>query len=73
MARGPFVALGAYYGVLSGIAASAVVLVFGWFVRIGWGLGSVTDIWWIPVLIASGALIGMIGSGWAASRSIRKV
>ncbi|NQU06239.1 MAG: hypothetical protein HQ568_09125 [Calditrichaeota bacterium] len=73
MARGPFVALGAYYGVLSGITASAVVLAFGWFIRIGWGLGSATDIWWIPILITSGALIGMIGSGWAASRSIRKV
>ena len=73
MARGPFVALGGYYGIISGIAASCMLASFGWFIEVGWGIGSVFPVWWIPALIMGGVCISMISAGWAAGRRIRKV
>ncbi len=73
MARGPFIALGGYYGLISGLTASGVIALLGWIIRFGWGLGSTLPLWWIPALMLGGALIGMIGSGWAAGSRIRRI
>lgn len=72
MARGPFIALGGYYGIISGLTASCIMALLGWFIKVGWGLGSILPAWWIPVWIMGGACFGMIGAGWAAGRRIKK-
>ncbi len=68
MARGPFIALGGYYGIISGLVASGVMALVGLFIVMGWGIGSVLPPVWIPAQAALGCLVGMIGAGWAAGR-----
>ncbi|NQT33766.1 hypothetical protein HQ587_01145 [bacterium] len=80
MARGPFVALGGYYGLVSGITASIVMAIVGWFVGMGWdvdpaeaGLSLNMSIRWdYATLIAAGVLLGMFSAGWTASRRIKR-
>ncbi|MDP8239898.1 MAG: permease-like cell division protein FtsX [Candidatus Hatepunaea meridiana] len=73
MARGPFVMLGAYYGIISGLFAAGVISLISWIISISWELGTVMPLWWLFLIVAIGAVFGMIGAGWAAGRRIREV
>lgn len=73
MARGPFVALGGYYGLTAGLAATGIVYFVRWFLIVVWGedVSGVTI--WIPSLIALGVSIGIFVAGWTAGQRIKQI
>ena len=73
MARGPFIATGAIYGVVSGAMASVFVELLVRLVKSGWGIESRAPIWWFPAMLGAGVIIGIFGAGWAAGRRIRDI
>ncbi|MDP8227965.1 MAG: permease-like cell division protein FtsX [Candidatus Electryoneaceae bacterium] len=73
MARGPFVALGVYYGIASGLFASVMLKVAVEVIRLGWEITVPIPLWWSAGLMVVGILIGIIGASWAAGRRIKEV
>ena len=73
MARGPFVVLGVYYGIASGLFASLILTAAVEVIRLGWEIVIPIPLWWSAGLMVVGIFIGMIGAGWAAGRRIKEV
>jgi len=71
MAMGPFIVMGGYYGALAGGIAVSVVYFMTIMFQLGWEGQTVVPVIWIPFLVGSGILIGVVGAGWSASRKIR--
>lgn len=72
MARGPFISLGAYYGLVAGCFATGILMLFFKLGQLGWGISINLPTWWIAAQTGAGMLLGMIGAGWAAGRRIRE-
>jgi len=72
MARGPFVAMGGYYGLTAGFMAIAIVYFVRWFLIVVWGDDVSGVLIWIPSLIALGISIGVFVAGWTASQRIKQ-
>lgn len=73
MAKGPFIAMGAYYGLISGLFALGLIELTLWLLYKGWSIGGLLPTFAIPVVFILGAVIGMVGAGWAAGRRIKRV
>jgi len=73
LARGPFAALGAYYGLLSGIAAGLSLQGLLWFIRLSFAIPMVSGWKSTTALAAAGGAIGTIAAATAAGRAIREV
>jgi len=71
MARGPFVAMGMYYGIAGGLFASASLFGIGEILLLGWGIVADIPLYYPAGLVTIGAIVGMMGAGWAAGRRIR--
>jgi len=72
IARGPFIVMGGYYGLVAGVAATCIVFCIQWLFTVAWGTDLLSTVWWIPILSGLGITIGVIGAGWAAGRYIKR-
>jgi len=73
MARGPFTALGFYYGLFSGLVAGAITYAVFKFLIYGWGIQAKPGLLILGGLIAAGILIGALSASFAAGRWIKEV
>ncbi len=73
MARGPFVALGFYYGMVAGLFAAGISTGLVHLLKLGWSMEVDIPLLWLPLFSAVGIVIGMIGAGWAAGRRIQDI
>jgi len=73
MARGPFVALGGYYGAVAGITGGCLTAIILWLTTLGWEVNARLPLEWAPVMVAAGVIIGSGTAGWVAGRKIRTV
>ncbi len=73
MARGPFVALGGYYGAVAGVTGGVLTAIILWLATLGWELDARLPLEWAPLMVAAGVLIGSVTAGWVAGRKIRTV
>jgi len=71
MASGPFVAMGAYYGLTAGLIAAGVVTALGWLSEVGLGIYCALPITWRMALVVGGVLMGIVGAGWAVKRRVK--
>jgi len=73
MARGPFVALGGYYGAVAGVTGGVLTALILWIATLGWELDARLPLEWAPLMVGAGVLIGGVTAGWVAGRKIRTV
>lgn len=73
MARGPFIALGGYYGAVAGVAGGLLATLTLWVATLGWAEDAGLPLGWTPFLVAAGIVIGGTTAGWVAGRKIRTV
>lgn len=73
MARGPFIALGGYYGIAAGVIGLLFTMVITAIVSVGWEIQAKVPLNWAPLLIIAGVLIGAITAGSVAGNKIRTV
>jgi len=73
MARGPFIALGGFYGLAAGCIGAAVAAGVSTLVTVGWEIEAHFPVKWLPMLAAAGILLGSATAGWVAGRKIRQV
>lgn len=73
MARGPFIALGGYYGAVAGVTAGVLTAVILWLATLGWEIDARLPLEWTPLILSIGVLIGGATAGWVAGRKIRTV
>ncbi|MFH0765096.1 MAG: permease-like cell division protein FtsX [Calditrichota bacterium] len=71
LAQGPFVLMGVYYGLLSGLMALGLVVCFGFIIEAGWSIEVSLPSEWIPAFPILGILIAVLGSAWTAGRKIK--
>jgi len=73
MARGPFIALGGYYGAVGGMVGAGVAAGVSALVTVGWEIEAHFPLEWLPLLATIGILFGGATAGWVAGRKIRQV
>lgn len=73
MARGPFIALGGYYGLAAAVIAAAIAMGISALVTVGWEIDMDFPFNWIPILAAAGVLLGGSTASWVAGKKIRQV
>lgn len=71
MARGPFVAMGVYYGIISNIFAFAIAYGATWVINFGWGISANVPILWLGVIFSWSLFVAIIGASLAAGGRIR--
>ncbi len=73
MARGPFTALGAYYGLFAGLLSSVITYAGFNFLTYGWGLTIQLEFIKFLVLIIIGIIIGALSATFAAGKWIKGI
>jgi cell division transport system permease protein len=73
MAKGPFIALGGYYGAAGGLIASGLAALVSLSVTVGWGIEVKLPMAWIPLMMLAGVLMAASIGEWVAARRIRNV
>ncbi len=73
MARGPFIALGGYYGAVAGVTGGVLTAVILWLATLGWELDARLPLEWAPLMVGAGVIIGGVTAGWVAGQKIRTV
>ncbi len=71
MVKGPFVAVGFYYGVVAGLFGAIMSVGMAKLIMLGWGIDINTPLDFLPLFPITGIIIGAAGAGWAAGRRIR--
>ncbi len=71
MASGPFVAMGFYFGLISGVFALFIVYITSWIIGAVMGIGSALTMEWALAVFGLGILVGTSGAALAARRYIR--
>jgi len=71
--RAPFIVLGGYYGVVSGLIAAGASALLLWMIGIGWNIDAALPVSWGAAQVLAGVCVGMVGAGLVAGRRISSV